>query len=123
MPRFVILTHDHPFPHWDLLLENGDVCRTWRLLAKLNSQIGDIAAEQISDHRSTYLEYEGPVSGNRGTVKRWDAGTFEWRVNQPQFCEIRLAGTRWQGIVSLEQVDGQSWRLFRIHESEFEVES
>ncbi len=27
--RFAILNHDHPFLHWDLLLEDGDRCRTW----------------------------------------------------------------------------------------------
>ena len=30
--RFVILTHDHPFLHWDLMLEADGVLRTWRLL-------------------------------------------------------------------------------------------
>jgi hypothetical protein len=34
MPRYVILTHDHPFQHWDLMLEDGGVLRTWRLLAE-----------------------------------------------------------------------------------------
>ena len=23
MPRFAVLTHDHPFLHWDFLLEDG----------------------------------------------------------------------------------------------------
>src|SRR5205807_395991 len=33
MPRFVILEHDHPELHWDLMLEAGPVLRTWRLAA------------------------------------------------------------------------------------------
>ena len=30
--RYAILTHDHPFFHWDLLLERDEVAWTWRLL-------------------------------------------------------------------------------------------
>jgi hypothetical protein len=32
MPRYIVLTHDHPFLHWDLMLECGERLRTWRLL-------------------------------------------------------------------------------------------
>ena len=31
MRRFVILEHDHPKLHLDLMLEAGDVLQTWRL--------------------------------------------------------------------------------------------
>lgn len=109
MPRFVILVHDHPFLHWDLLLENGDVCRTWRLLAVPDSVDNHIAAEALDAHRLLYLDYEGPVSGQRGTVTRWDAGSFEWVVDQPNMCEMLLAGVRWQGRARLTQVDGRNW--------------
>jgi hypothetical protein len=85
VPRFVILAHDWPTPHWDLLLEAGPVLKAWRLLAEPGA--GPVPAEPNFDHRIAYLEYEGPVSGGRGTVTRWDAGTFdgdisgaEWRV-------------------------------------------
>jgi hypothetical protein len=74
--RFVILEHDHPFRHWDLLLEAGDVALTWRLL---RPPLPDepIAAERLPDHRLMYLDYEGPVSGDRGTVNRVASGTFD----------------------------------------------
>ena len=73
--RFAILTHDHPFFHWDLLLEAGEVAWTWRLL---DDPSGDQAprAERIGDHRLLYLDYAGPVSGGRGHVTRWDVGTY-----------------------------------------------
>ena len=32
MPRFVILEHDYPELHWDLMLETAGALRTWRLL-------------------------------------------------------------------------------------------
>ena len=70
--RFAVLSHDHPVPHFDLLIEQGDVCRTWRLAREPGER--PVAAEAIADHRPHYLTYEGPVSGNRGRVTRWDAG-------------------------------------------------
>ena len=106
MPRFAILTHDHPSLHWDFLLEQGESCLTWRLL-KAPDSTGSIPAEAITDHRLMYLDYEGPVSGNRGTVTQWDAGTFEWLtppeppVSDDDHCEVRLSSQRFSGIARL----------------------
>ena len=35
------------------------------------------SATRLPDHRKHYLDYEGEISGNRGTVARIDAGTYE----------------------------------------------
>lgn len=73
--RFVILRHDHPFLHWDLLLEEDTSARSWRLLRELCC--GEpIAAEPLPPHRFLYLEYEGPVTGDRGTVRRVLSGSY-----------------------------------------------
>ena len=32
--------------------------------------------ERLADHRLDYLEYEGPVSGDRGSVRRVDGGQY-----------------------------------------------
>ena len=74
--RFVILEHDHPFLHWDLLMESGDVLKSWRLLKAVEPGSW-IPAEAIADHRLHYLDYEGPVSKDRGCVSRVAAGRFE----------------------------------------------
>ncbi len=100
MPRFSVLTHDHPFPHWDFLLEHGPVCRTWRL-RKSPDTSGEIPAEALPDHRLMYLEYEGPVSGDRGTVSVWDTGTFDWLVRGETVVEVKLMGCRLNGVVRL----------------------
>jgi len=81
VPRFVILHHDHPVPHWDLFLEAGAVLKAWRLFAEPRPD-ADIPAEANSDHRLPYLDYEGPVSGGRGTVTRVQAGTFAGELGQ-----------------------------------------
>jgi hypothetical protein len=109
MSRFAILTHDHPFPHWDLLIENDGSCRTWRLLNDPGLQANQISAEQLPDHRLMYLDYEGPVGGDRGTVNQWDHGEVEWRINCADVCEFDLTGSRWRGRFRLSQVDGTNW--------------
>ena len=103
MPRFAILAHDHPTPHWDLFLEAGNVSRTWRLLEPLRPGT-DVIAEPIGDHRLLYLDYEGPVSGNRGTVARVDVGTFSWEIDTPDRLVVRLAGRRFTGRATLFQI-------------------
>jgi hypothetical protein len=108
MPRFVILEHDHPRLHWDLMLEAGDVLRTWRL-AEIPRPGVTNRAESLGDHRKLYLDYEGPVSGNRGQVKRWDAGVFTTLEDRPEHIAIRLQGTRCSGNASLECSVAGEW--------------
>ena len=85
MPRFVVLEHDFPTPHFDLMLEDGDSLRTWRLPTM--PAVGTIvAAPELPRHRLAYLDYEGPIDGDRGRVIRrvsgrytseaWDDGSF-----------------------------------------------
>ena len=97
MPRFAILEHDYPILHWDFLLEDGDALLTWRLSAPLESG-AVLNALKTFDHRRLYLDYEGPVSGSRGAVTRWDGGTFEWEVREPDRIAVRLQGARLQGV-------------------------
>ena len=116
MPRYVLLTHDHPFPHWDLLLETGEVCRAWRLLEEPGCN-REIAAEPLPDHRRLYLDYEGPVSGNRGSVERWDSGTYSTVSESAAALVVRLNGQRGLGVGQLTSAsDGVRW-LFQATES------
>jgi hypothetical protein len=113
MPRFAVLAHDHPTPHWDLFLEAGDVLRSWRLSPGIESGEA-VPAEPTADHRLTYLDYEGPVSGGRGTVARVDAGTFDWLADLPHSVQIRLTGRRLFGIITLTRIaDAWTARLRR----------
>ena len=108
MPRYVILEHDHPVLHWDFMLEAGDVLRTWRL--KEPPQSGKAVAAAMSfDHRPMYLDYEGPVSGQRGSVTRWDGGTFTWEADTPGRVAVLLAGQRLSGRAVLEKTASGDW--------------
>jgi hypothetical protein len=112
MPRYVILEHDHPTLHWDLMLECGDVLKTWRLAAA-PARGQSVGAEPINDHRRQYLDYEGPVSGNRGQVKRWDWGDYQWETaagfdgNGP--WTLMLQGTRLRGRAVLARRPEGDW--------------
>jgi hypothetical protein len=89
MPRYVILEHDWPILHWDLLLEVGSVLRAWRLLQQ--PCVGaSVVAEANADHRLMYLDYQGEVSGGRGQVRQWDAGTYEL-LSGSLACEVVAA--------------------------------
>ena len=116
MPRFAILTHDHPEWHWDFLLEAGQECRTWRL-ADEPAVGATIPAEAIADHRLKYLAYEGPVSGNRGQVTQWDAGGYEWIQDDERAIIVRLMGRRLQCVCRLTRIADVSWQIELIPES------
>lgn len=107
--RFVILEHDHPYLHWDLLLEEEFSARTWRLLRKpcLGEPIG---AERLADHRLMYLDYEGVVSGDRGSVKRFLAGTWEPISEQTGLLTFKLRGRSVTESVVIRTLD--DGRLF-----------
>jgi hypothetical protein len=110
MPRFVVLKHDHPTLHWDLMLEHGALLRTWRLAAVPADGLS-IVATALGDHRLAYLDYEGPVSGNRGQVTRWDRGEYEASDWQDDKIVVRLAGARLTGNATLRQESGDEWRF------------
>jgi hypothetical protein len=137
MPRFVLLYHDCPstYPrqsHWDLMLETGDVLRTWALKklprdweaahehtrskypqCPLLAADNAVAAEQLGEHRRDYLEFEGPVSGNRGAVIRIAAGSFDVQWETPLGWCLSLSSPTISGGVVLDAADDKqtSWTL------------
>lgn len=137
MPRFVLLYHECPPgydrpPHWDLMLDAGSSLRTWALLqlprgweavqshtismfpacAPVSAE-SSVDAEPLCDHRRDYLEYEGPISGDRGRVTRVDAGSFETLSESRQYWQIELCGERLRGPVTLavRKANANDWTL------------
>jgi hypothetical protein len=127
MPRFVLLYHICPSgyerpSHWDLMLEVGDTLHTWALSELLRvwhaaqratavidpacpplAACDHVAAERLGNHRPVYLEYEGPLSGDRGQVHRIDSGTYVGEPTSPQVWPFELHGDMVHGTIVLQQ--------------------
>lgn len=111
MPRYVVLTHDHPFLHWDLMLESGERLRTWRLLeAPVPEKL--VRAEALPDHRRLYLDYEGPVSGGRGEVRRWDRGMYTLNAEDAGALALELEGEVLRSGAELRRREGDDWTFY-----------
>ena len=80
--RFVIHKHTRGTDiHWDLMIEWGDVLKTWRLdnpPEKLATE--KTKATPIKDHDKKFLTYQGPVNNNTATAEIVDEGmcSVEW---------------------------------------------
>ncbi len=113
MPRFVVLEHDSPRGlHWDLMLETAGVLATWALPQPPEPGL-TLEAEALPDHRPAYLDYEGKLSGDRGSVTRWDRGTYDLQRWDASAIAAILHGRRIEGRVTLEAIPSQParWRL------------
>jgi len=126
MPRFVLLEHTgHPDDpvgrHYDLLLEDGPTCRTWRLAEIPVAGGGPVAADRLPPHRLEWLDrLAGEVSGGRGFARRVAAGTYEPAPEDgdqtapdhgdaaPAFERHRLGGDELRGLLRLEP-EGAAW--------------
>ncbi len=76
MPQFVLLEHCWRGVHYDLMLERGDALATWAIDEQIvRDRI--LPARRLGAHRVAYLDYEGPISGDRGVVRRLDRGFYE----------------------------------------------
>jgi hypothetical protein len=99
-------------PHFDLMFEMGAALATWR---STDWPVQSPAiVDRLPDHRRDYLDYEGPVSDDRGQVARVISGTFRWQAVSDDLVvlvteqEHRFTFRR-QGDTSLWQMDvGQS---------------
>jgi DNA polymerase Ligase (LigD) len=104
MPRYVILKHETAGGvHFDFMLEMGGVLKTWSLPQPPVQGI-EIDAEALPDHRSAYLDYEGPISDDRGSVTRWDWGTYEMECNSDSKLTVRLCGEKHKGRACLRRL-------------------
>jgi hypothetical protein len=113
MPRFVILRHDSPNgEHFDFMLEAGGVLKTWALPRVPEAGV-EMNCEALADHRLAYLDYQGPISGDRGIVTRWDCGTYTVEQQNDREWDVTLAGDRLAGRATLRcsADDPKKWRF------------
>jgi hypothetical protein len=113
MPRFVVLEHESPRGlHWDFLLEADAVLATWALPEPPHAPHA-MLAEALFDHRPAFLEYEGPISGGRGSVRRWDRGTYAVSRRTDDEWVVALKGAKLSGTATLQRLphDPDRWRF------------
>jgi hypothetical protein len=132
MPRFVVLFHECPSDsprssHFDVMLESDGALRTWAIAALPGAwsvapgspgssdapATESVAATQLPNHRLAYLDYEGPISDDRGTVSRIEAGTFVSIEESTDEWVVELTGERIRGRVTLQcaQETSSQWQL------------
>ncbi len=97
--RFVVLEHELPPEsgrpsHWDLMLEQppewGGMLLTFEVPNPPAVWGPPTVVLKLPDHRSLYLDYEGPISRNRGSVRRVLQGHMHWLEKTPEFLTLRL---------------------------------
>jgi hypothetical protein len=121
MPRYVILQHVMPphsgrESHYDFMLEDGGRLITWAIpeLPRAGLQT---AATKLPDHRLAYLDYEGPVTGDRGEVRRCDSGEYISRQWSDSLAVVALCSNGSPLICKLRHQSGEEWSAeFRLVE-------
>ena len=113
MPRFVILQHVTPpgserETHYDLMVEQNGKLLTWAIPERPCAGLRSIAT-QLPDHRLAYLDYEGPISGDRGTVTRVDAGEYVCSQLDAAAAKFELRGSQGDLQVKLQHQLENQW--------------
>jgi hypothetical protein len=111
MPQFVILRHDSPLGvHFDFMIEIAGALKTWALPHPPDSGV-EMPCEALADHRLAYLDYEGPISGQRGSVTRWDRGICSIQRQSDTQWGVELAGEKLTGEATVRRAaaDPNRW--------------
>ena len=124
LSRYLFLEHmnapdDPTCRHVDLLLEDGESCRTWRLSSVPLPNGPNLQAIPLPRHRLIWLERtSAAVSGGRGWGRHIVGGAFQGVLpdNPKELIKIELLGTAALGFpdpLTLELADGEC----RLHSS------
>jgi len=101
MPKFSILKHIlGEESHYDLLFEKGNKLAAFRITSPIFST--PQSAIQNFDHRKIYLNYQGPISKNRGIVKMWDKGNYDIKKEIKNLLVIKLSGKKSKATITLK---------------------
>lgn len=124
-PRFVVLRHEfgpgeQGSDHWDLMFEQGDVLATWRFEEAWPPSAVS-RAEKIQAHRLEYLDYEGPLSGRRGSVRRVDRGTYAIVNETTKQLIVDIAGASLRGRIALTRRDSREDQGRSLFQDQWDV--
>ena len=103
--RYVVLRHEgFGESHFDLMFETSEQSKlsTWRSMDWPITPSTRLI--YLSEHRRTYLDYEGPVSDNRGHVKRVDQGHHTIQQNGSRALVTQLEDGSILSLAKLNQI-------------------
>jgi len=101
--------NDHPKGldvHFDLMLETEQGLKTWAM-GRLPMAGKNCGAIQLPLHRADYLTHQGPVSGERGTVKRVMQGDYEFIALQ----QVMLRMKKEDLIIEMNEIQPAHFRF------------
>ena len=124
LSRYLFLEHtnapdDPTCRHVDLLLEDGESCRTWRLSSVPLPNGPSLQATPLPRHRLIWLERtSAAVSGGRGWGRRIVGGYYQGHLpdNPKELIRVDLLGTAALHLpdpLTLELAEGEC----RLHSS------
>ncbi|WP_320673477.1 hypothetical protein [Prochlorococcus sp. MIT 1341] len=110
--RWVILEHledpnDPIGRHFDLLLEDGTSCRSWRLKTLPSKESQYVQCTLLPSHNLKWLDIdESVVSGGRGKAKRFLTGIYKGFLpnDRSKPLRIHLEGKEWQGFLEIDKI-------------------
>jgi hypothetical protein len=108
--RYVVLQHsDVSEPHFDLMFETlpGSMLATWRSESWPIDQRTPL--KRLRDHRRLYLDYEGQLSEQRGTVYRMAEGNCDLDIGENAVWTIRLLSGAPPQTLVFRQISGDQW--------------
>ena len=112
MLRHIGAPNDTKGIHFDLLLEDKEFCRTWRLsdIPLLDGPYVD--SINIDPHKLYWLDIEEKVvSGNRGVATRIKKGIFLNSLPSIENHYINLS-LRWEDVEVVLVIDEKGCRIF-----------
>ena len=116
--RFVIQEHHARRLHWDLRLERNGVAVSWALPRGIPDDPDENhLAVHTEDHPIEYLEFEGEIPKGEygaGTMRIWDAGTYEAEKFEDKKVVLSFDGERVQGRYALFATRGDDWMIHRM---------
>jgi hypothetical protein len=119
----VVLRHELPdgTHHFDLLLARDPAGAEPLYSFRLEHRPDELAAgaalegERLFDHRPRYLRYEGPISGDRGAVRRVNEGAVEVLEESDSALECRVQwrqrGRAQHLRLERKSADAAFWRI------------
>src|SRR3989344_5235946 len=101
---YTIQEHHASHLHWDLRLEMNRTLKSWAIPKSPPTKKGiKRLAIQVEDHPLNYAKFQGEIKEGygKGTVKIYDAGTYELISKDEKKIEIRVSGKKLKGTFVL----------------------